>query len=88
MIGLRPLQVAFTTGAIMGFTVVGLGLFGLSAMYLLVGIDYNNQATMQAREPDPPLAPPSQPPRRSPDTSPPRPPSESRVFATSGILHL
>ncbi|KAK3241829.1 hypothetical protein CYMTET_48437 [Cymbomonas tetramitiformis] len=40
------LTVAFTTGSIMGFTVVGLGLLGLSSMYLLVGIDYNNKETM------------------------------------------
>eukprot|EP00241_Pyramimonas_parkeae_P003347 CAMPEP_0114247320 /NCGR_PEP_ID=MMETSP0058-20121206/12959_1 /TAXON_ID=36894 /ORGANISM="Pyramimonas parkeae, CCMP726" /LENGTH=753 /DNA_ID=CAMNT_0001360617 /DNA_START=75 /DNA_END=2336 /DNA_ORIENTATION=+ len=41
------LKVAFATGAIMGFTVVGLGLGGVSCMYLLVGLDYNNAATMQ-----------------------------------------
>lgn len=41
------LKIAFTTGAVMGFTVVGLGLGGLSCMYLLVGINYNNAETMQ-----------------------------------------
>ena len=34
------LRVAFTGGAVMGFTVVGLGLFGLSLMYFLVTLGY------------------------------------------------
>jgi len=41
------LKVAFATGAVMGFTVVGLGLGGLSLMYLLVGLEYTNDETMQ-----------------------------------------
>ena len=41
------LQVAFNTGAIMGFTVVGLGLLGLSLMLLIVGAGYGPAATMQ-----------------------------------------
>merc|ERR1711966_73038 len=41
------LKVAFATGAVMGFTVVALGLGGLSLMYLLVGVGYNNAETMQ-----------------------------------------
>jgi K(+)-stimulated pyrophosphate-energized sodium pump len=41
------IRVAFATGAVMGFTVVGLGLGGLSLMYLLVGFDYTNDETMQ-----------------------------------------
>jgi K(+)-stimulated pyrophosphate-energized sodium pump len=35
------LRVAFTGGAVMGFTVVGLGLFGLSLMYFLVTLGYD-----------------------------------------------
>jgi K(+)-stimulated pyrophosphate-energized sodium pump len=35
------LRVAFTGGAVMGFTVVGLGLFGLSLMYFLVSLGYS-----------------------------------------------
>jgi K(+)-stimulated pyrophosphate-energized sodium pump len=34
------LRVAFTGGAVMGFTVVGLGLFGVSLMYFLVTLGY------------------------------------------------
>ena len=35
------LRVAFTGGAVMGFTVVGLGLLGLSLMYFLVTLGYD-----------------------------------------------
>merc|ERR1712176_1650862 len=41
------LTVAFTTGSIMGFTVVGLGLLGLGGVYWLVNIDRNPAETMQ-----------------------------------------
>jgi len=41
------LQVAFTTGAIMGFTVVGLGLGGLSCAFLLFSIGYDYGPSMQ-----------------------------------------
>ena len=37
------LRVAFTGGAVMGFTVVGLGLFGVSLMYYLVTLGYSGQ---------------------------------------------
>ena len=36
------LRVAFTGGAVMGFTVVGLGLFGVSLMFFLVTLGYND----------------------------------------------
>jgi len=41
------LEVAFTTGAIMGFTVVGLGLFGLSIAYFVLGLEYGDMDAMQ-----------------------------------------
>lgn len=41
------LQVAFTTGGIMGFTVVGLGLGGLAVVFLLCGADYDLTQTFQ-----------------------------------------
>jgi Na+/H+-translocating membrane pyrophosphatase len=36
------LRVAFTGGAVMGFTVVGLGLMGLSIMFYLVTLGYDD----------------------------------------------
>jgi K(+)-stimulated pyrophosphate-energized sodium pump len=45
------LRVAFTGGAVMGFTVVGLGLLGLSAMYALITIGYDNADTLSAGSP-------------------------------------
>jgi K(+)-stimulated pyrophosphate-energized sodium pump len=39
----RALQVAFTGGAVMGFTVVGLSLSGVSIMYYLVTLGYNGE---------------------------------------------
>ena len=39
------LRVAFTGGAVMGFTVVGLGLFGLSVMYYLVSLGHDDETT-------------------------------------------
>eukprot|EP00618_Florenciella_parvula_P012503 CAMPEP_0119478954 /NCGR_PEP_ID=MMETSP1344-20130328/8449_1 /TAXON_ID=236787 /ORGANISM="Florenciella parvula, Strain CCMP2471" /LENGTH=798 /DNA_ID=CAMNT_0007513165 /DNA_START=84 /DNA_END=2480 /DNA_ORIENTATION=+ len=41
------LAVAFKTGSIMGFTVVGLGLFGVSSMVLILGMGYSDTHTMQ-----------------------------------------
>lgn len=37
------LRVAFTGGAVMGFTVVGLGLAGLSLMYLFITFGYDDE---------------------------------------------
>ena len=37
------LRVAFTGGAVMGFTVVGLGLFGVSIFFFLVTLGYEGQ---------------------------------------------
>jgi K(+)-stimulated pyrophosphate-energized sodium pump len=42
------LRVAFTGGAVMGFTVVGLGLLGLSIMFFLVTLGYED-ATQHER---------------------------------------
>ena len=42
------LRVAFTGGAVMGFMVVGLGLLGLSAMYLFITYGYDGH-TLQER---------------------------------------
>jgi K(+)-stimulated pyrophosphate-energized sodium pump len=41
------LRVAFTGGAVMGFTVVGLGLFGLSIMYWLITLGYNESVELK-----------------------------------------
>ena len=41
------LRVAFTGGAVMGFTVVGLGLLGLSIMYYLVTLGYDGDVATQ-----------------------------------------
>jgi H(+)-translocating pyrophosphatase len=42
----RALRVAYSGGAVMGFTVVGFGLLGLSIMYLLVNLGYGNSNTV------------------------------------------
>lgn len=39
----KALRVAFTGGAVMGFTVVGLGLLGLTALYALVSLGYTEE---------------------------------------------
>lgn len=41
----RALRVAFTGGAVMGFTVVSFGLGGLSLMYFLVTLGYNTDTS-------------------------------------------
>jgi len=41
----KALRVAFTGGAVMGFTVVGLGLFGLSLMFFFMTLDLPNDAS-------------------------------------------
>lgn len=38
----KALRVAFTGGAVMGFTVVSLGLLGISGMYFFVSLGYDN----------------------------------------------
>lgn len=43
------LRVAFTGGAVMGFTVVGLGLAGLSLMYLFITFGYSDDAVLAQR---------------------------------------
>lgn len=45
--GLAPaLRVAFAGGSVMGFTVVGFGLLGLSVMFLLVSLGYSDSDTV------------------------------------------
>lgn len=44
------LRVAFTGGAVMGFTVVGLGLLGLSVMYYLMTLGYDEEADTLAQK--------------------------------------
>jgi K(+)-stimulated pyrophosphate-energized sodium pump len=41
------LRVAFTGGAVMGFTVVGLGLLGLSIMYWLITLGYDESVNLK-----------------------------------------
>merc|ERR1719201_1467611 len=43
----KGLQVAFTAGAVMGFTVVGLGLFGIALAFLVMQFDRTLPQTMQ-----------------------------------------
>lgn len=42
------LRVAFTGGAVMGFTVVGLGLTGVSLMFYIVSLGYEGESQVQA----------------------------------------
>merc|ERR1719240_2565132 len=43
----QGLRVAFTAGSVMGFTVVGLGMFGLGITFWLIQIDRRPAETMQ-----------------------------------------
>ena len=45
----KALRVAFTGGAVMGFTVVGLGLGGLSLMYMFITYGYDDDARLGQR---------------------------------------
>merc|ERR1719181_144285 len=41
------LKIAFTTGGIMGFTVVGLGLGGVAAVFIICGTGYDDNLAFQ-----------------------------------------